>query len=143
MTKTNADRIREFHAAINQEPMAERPTMPTLELLKLRQKLVDEEYKEVMEAFRGLEEELREGKEGDLTALVHELTDLLYVTYGAILTFGVDADAVFDEVHRANMRKVSGPRRPDGKQLKPSGWQPADVRGIIERQKNGSTRLMD
>lgn len=135
MTKTNADRIREFHAAINQKPMAERPTMPTLELLKLRQKLVDEEYKEVIEAFEKLREELEKGGQGDLTALVHELTDLLYVTYGAILTFGVDADAVFDEVHQANMRKVSGPQRPDGKQLKPPGWQPADVRGVIERQK--------
>jgi len=65
---------------------------------------------------------------------VHELTDLLYVTYGAILACGVDADAVFVEVHRANMQKLDGPRRADGKLLKPPNWQPADVAGVIAEQ---------
>jgi predicted HAD superfamily Cof-like phosphohydrolase len=56
------------------------------------------------------------------------------VTYGAILTCGVDADAVFAEVHRANLSKAGGPRRADGKILKLPGWQPADVRSVIEQQ---------
>ena len=51
----------------------------------------------------------------ELTDLIHELTDLLYVTYGAITACGVDPDAVFAEVHRANMQKANGPRRADGK----------------------------
>lgn len=67
------------------------------------------------------------------TNWVHELTDLLYLTYGAILACGVDADAVFAEVHRANLSKAGGSRRADGKLLKPPGWQPADVRGVIEK----------
>ena len=69
----------------------------------------------------------------DLTPLAHELADLLYVTYGALDLLGIDADAVLAEVHRANLAKASGPRRADGKQLKPVGWQPADVRGVIGR----------
>jgi predicted HAD superfamily Cof-like phosphohydrolase len=52
----------------------------------------------------------------------------------------VDGDAVFGEVHRANMRKLDGPRRADGKLLKPPGWQPADVRGVIEQQKEATTK---
>ncbi|MDA0246361.1 MAG: hypothetical protein OT477_23360 [Chloroflexi bacterium] len=131
---TNADKIRDFHAAINGVAMPTRPTVPALDLLLLRQKLVDEEYEEVTAAFHELAEKVGGGGEvatADLTPLVHELTDLLYVTYGAILSCGVDPDAVFAEVHEANMRKTTGPRRADGKQLKPEGWQPADVRGVL------------
>lgn len=133
---SNADKIREFHAAINGHAMPERPFVPDLPLLQLRQKLVDEEYAEVTAAFDQLAQAVAAGtaETAALTPLIHELTDLLYVTYGAILSCGVDADAVFDEVHQANMRKTSGPRRADGKQLKPAGWQPADVQGVIVRQ---------
>lgn len=67
-----------------------------------------------------------------LAPLAHELADLLYVTYGALDQLGIDADAVFAEVHRANLSKASGPKRADGKQLKPEGWQPADVRRVLE-----------
>ena len=70
----------------------------------------------------------------DLAPLAHELVDLLYVTYGALDLLGVDADAAFAEVHRANLSKAGGPRRADGKQLKPEGWRPADVRGVLEAQ---------
>ena len=68
----------------------------------------------------------------DLAPLAHELTDLLYVAYGALLALGVDPDAAFAEVHRANVTKAGGPRRPDGKVLKPPGWQAADLRRVIE-----------
>ena len=69
----------------------------------------------------------------DLAPLVHELVDLLYVTYGALDMLGVDADAAFAEVQRANLSKASGPKRADGKQLKPEGWQPADLRAVLDR----------
>ena len=65
--------------------------------------------------------------------LAHELTGLLYVAYGALLALGVDPDAAFAEIHRVNMLKVTGPRRADGKQLKPEGWRAADLRGVFEK----------
>ena len=71
------------------------------------------------------------GCSGDLAPLAHELADLLYVVYGALETCGLDADAVFAEVHRANMSKAGGPRRADGKLLKPPGWRPADVAAVL------------
>ncbi len=59
------------------------------------------------------------------------LADLLYVSYGALDAFGLPADAIFAEVHRANLSKAGGPRRADGKVLKPPGWRPADVASVI------------
>ena len=44
---------------------------------------------------------------------------------------------MFRELHRANMHKVSGSRREDGKQMKPPGFEPADVRAEISRQRAG------
>ncbi len=127
---TNADRIREFHEAMG-APSPEQPVLPSPETLTLRQTLIREEYEEVTAVFH----QLITGKEDGMTQLIHELTDLLYVTYGAIEACGVDPDPVFAEVHRANMQKMNGPRRADGKLLKPAGWQPADVRRVIERQR--------
>ena len=132
---TNAERLHEFHRAIG-AATPERPTPPPPELLRLRQTLLDEESAEVRAEIEHLLARQAAGEAlsaGDLAPLAHELADLLYVTYGALDQLGVDADAVFAEVHRANLSKASGPRRADGKQLKPEGWRPADVRGVIER----------
>jgi predicted HAD superfamily Cof-like phosphohydrolase len=129
---SNADRIREFHEALGAN-LPVRPVLPDAAALVLRQTLIREEYEEATAVFQNL----ISGQSSDITPLVHELTDLLYVVYGAIEACGVDPDPVFAEVHRANMQKMDGPRRDDGKLLKPPGWQPADVEGVIERQRNG------
>jgi len=79
---------------------------------------------------------------GDATteqaAAAHELADLLYVVYGTFVALGIDADEVFEEVHAANLRKAGAPRRADGKQLRPDGWRPADVAGVLERQRRSA-----
>ena len=131
---TNAEKIREFHQAVG-APLPTKPTIPDKGQLQMRQRLIDEEYAEVSEAFTAFLTDMKNGVEPDLTALMHELTDLLYVTYGAIQTCGVDPDSVFAEVHRANLTKAGGPRRADGKILKPPNWQPADVKSVIEQLK--------
>jgi predicted HAD superfamily Cof-like phosphohydrolase len=136
---TNAQKIVEFHNAVG-APVPPKPVVPSLEILQLRHKLLQEEFTEVTEAWETLTAVLQSddpAQPADVTDWVHELTDLLYVTYGAILACGVDADAVFAEVHRANLSKAGGPQRADGKILKPPGWQPADVRSVIENQVNG------
>jgi len=131
MTMTNAERIREFHEAM--EPaLPTSPITPSLPILQVRKTLIDEEYAEVTAVFQELIAAREEGDEIDITHLIHELTDLLYVTYGAIQSCGVDPDAVFAEVHAANMRKMGGPRRADGKILKPADWYPANVRGVLD-----------
>ncbi len=106
----------------------DKPTLPDERLLGLRRLLIQEECAEVDEAFEQLS---AEPTQSTLAHLIHECADLLYVTYGAMVSLGVDADAVFAEVHRANMQKASGPRRADGKVLKPKNFVPADVFSVI------------
>lgn len=128
---TNAQKIKDFHVTMG-GVAPDTPTMPNAGLLDLRKTLIREEVSEVNEQY----DKLISGESNDLTNLIHELTDLLYVTYGAIWACGVDPDPVFEEVHSANMRKLDGPRRADGKVLKPEGWQPANVRKVIEAMKS-------
>ncbi|MCB8987610.1 MAG: HAD-IA family hydrolase [Ardenticatenaceae bacterium] len=134
---SNARRIREFHAAVG-SPLPHAPQLREADHLAMRHRLIQEEYEEATAVFHTLIDALQNGQQLDpveaLTPLVHELADLLYVVYGAIEACGVDADAVFQEVHRANLQKAGGPRRADGKLLKPPGWQPADVRSVLQRQ---------
>jgi len=63
---------------------------------------------------------------------IDALADLLYVTYGAASTMGIDIEPFFEEVHRANMEKVGGPVREDGKILKPPNWKEPDIKGILD-----------
>jgi HAD superfamily hydrolase (TIGR01509 family) len=131
---SNARRLRQFHAAL-EGALPAYPTLREADLLALRQRLIAEEYEEVTAVYQQLIAALQNGEELDpiaaLTPLAHELADLLYVTYGALETCGLDADAIFAEVHRANLAKAGGPVRADGKLLKPPGWQPADVAGVV------------
>ena len=50
------------------------------------------------------------------------------------MSLDIDVRPVFEAVHAANMAKVGGGVREDGKVLKPPGWQPPDVEAIIEAQ---------
>ena len=131
--KSNFQQIEDFQLAAGAKRPSS-PTIPSIETLHLRRQLIREEYEEVTAAFESLINP--NGDAPDVTELAHELADLLYVVYGTFSACGVDADAVFAEVHRANMDKIGGPRRADGKLLKPPGWQPADVKSVLEQMKN-------
>lgn len=113
--------VAKFHRTFS------RPGPETIDLAEfpgeLRIKLIDEEAEEFAEAVRA----------GDVVEMVDALCDLLYVTYGAAVDLGVDLEPFFAEVHRSNMAKVGGYRREDGKWIKPAGWQPPDVKGLLER----------
>ena len=130
---SNAELVHQFHMAVGDTPPTT-PTPPTRAVLDLRETLITEEYQETLRALYSLRDALARGEEADLAPLAHELADLLYVVYGTFVALGIDADAVFRAVHRANMHKTTGPKRADGKQMKPADWQPADVAGVLERQ---------
>ena len=86
-----------------------------------------------------MEEELKEIRQAMLDRNVPEvadgLVDLIYVTIRAALIWGIDLRPVWEEVHRANMRKVGGEMRSDGKILKPEGWEAPNVSAILDKQK--------
>lgn len=139
--QTNAARVREFHAAVGTPPPPG-PTLPDPHVLNLRRTLIMEEYQETMEALAQLLTRQERGEitgTAELAQLAHELADLLYVTYGGLADCGIDADAVFAELHRANLQKTRGPRRADGKQLRPADWRPADIAGVVEHQRRASS----
>jgi predicted HAD superfamily Cof-like phosphohydrolase len=66
------------------------------------------------------------------------LVDIQYYMHNAACKHGINLDPVFDAVHAANMAKrdASGvfQRRVDGKIIKPSGWQPPNIRAEILAQ---------
>lgn len=71
--------------------------------------------------------------EPHLLDFIDGLCDLVYVTLGAAVAAGVDLDGHFEEVHRANMTKLTGPKRKDGKIMKPEGWKPPDHEKIVRQ----------
>lgn len=92
---------------------------------QLRVRLIQEEFDELKEAMAT----------GNLAAVAKELADLLYVTYGTAVSYGIDMEPVFQEVHRSNMSKVGGYKRADGKWVKPPTYSPADINPILEVQR--------
>lgn len=116
------DAVREFHVALGLPIGDERA--PCLTNGKLRIKLLKEEFKELRRAIR----------KGDLVEACDALEDIRYVIDGCGVEWGVDLEPVFAEVHRTNMLKAGGPRRRDGKVMKPEGWQPPDIETVLKRQ---------
>ena len=51
-------------------------------------------------------------KNNDLKEAIDALTDILYVTYGAGHSFGINLDACFEEVQRSNMSKLDDNGKP-------------------------------
>jgi predicted HAD superfamily Cof-like phosphohydrolase len=129
---TAQDDVAAFHHRFN-NPIGDRPGLQDAEF---RAALILEEAIETVEAMTGwrlsrIVWKLGRPEEPDLVATIDGLCDLLYVVYGAGVTFGVDLAPFWDEVHETNMAKSGGPRREDGKILKPPGWRPPDIAGIL------------
>ena len=131
------DMVAEFHRAFG-HPIRTIPGADVSEKA-LRMNLIQEAVDELASAL-GLEWDEDSGTWYDIGASVNTvevadaLADIDYVVQGAALVFGIPHDAVFDEVHRSNMAKlVDGKviRREDGKVLKPEGWTPPDVLGVL------------
>lgn len=120
-TKTNYEKVREFHAAFGQ-PIDVDISKSAIDLQVLRFALLSEEYKEVLGAT-------------DYENLLKELADLLYVTYGFAATFGWDIDTAFNRVHQSNMSKLGDDGKPiyreDGKVLKGPNYQLADLSDLV------------
>jgi predicted HAD superfamily Cof-like phosphohydrolase len=100
------------------------PTVIDGSTRELRIKLIQEEFDELKEAL-AVE---------DLSSIAKEMADLLYVVYGTAVSYGIDMDPVFREVHRSNMSKVGGHKREDGKWIKPATYSPARIEPIVAGQ---------
>lgn len=119
--------VGDFHRAyglpIRSEPTAHvEPAQ-----VSLRQALIEEEVRELSEAAQA----------GDVVGVADALADIVYVAYGTAHVYGIDLDAVLDEVHASNMTKLGADGRPirraDGKVLKGPAYRPPDVRAVLDR----------
>ena len=138
---TITEQVAEFHRAFGFPVRTEVPPYIKADI-ELRIRLIVEEAWEVFDAL-GYEVEV--DNEGvkltqvrptyHIPSVAKELADLDYVVEGTRLTFGIPRQPVADEVHRSNMSKVGGVKRPDGKLEKPATYSPADVERAIREAK--------
>lgn len=76
----------------------------------------------------------------DLGLVEASLNNLINLVHAVIGGCGISIDPVFDEVQRSNMSKVWDDgtvrrRETDGKILKPPTYSPADIKGILDKQR--------
>ena len=115
--------VTNFHIAMQMPIRCSIPYFPQQPRIDLRLDLVQEEVNELATACR----------ERNLPEVADAIVDAIYVLVGMGVEFGIPIVEVWDAVQAANMAKVGGPKRADGKQLKPAGWKPADVAAILRK----------
>lgn len=88
--------------------------------------LIVEEFKELVTAFGNR----------DIVEIADACADLKWVIEGLEHTLQIPQQAVWNEVARSNLSKISSTgkviKREDGKVLKPEGWTPPNIKAIIK-----------
>ena len=118
------DQVRAFMEAMGQPvDLPREEEAYRYEPYVLREKLISEEVNEVLNA---------ESWEN----LTKELADLLSVTIGFAVTFGLPLCEVFERVHQSNMSKLGEDGKPiyreDGKVLKGPNYQPPKLDDLFD-----------
>jgi len=122
---TNFNSVKKFMEVFGQE-VKTKPEFPSEKIVQLRYDLIKEELDEFGQAL----------KEKNLVEVADSLTDILYVTYGAGIAFGIDLDKCFDEVQRSNMSKLDKDGKPiyndKGKVMKGPNYFKPDLSKFIK-----------
>ena len=98
---TNFKSVRKFMETFGQE-IKEKAAFPEEKITSLRYDLIREELEELKDAI----------EKKDMKEVADALTDILYVTYGAGHSFGIDLDKCFQEVQNSNMSKLGSDGKP-------------------------------
>ena len=98
---SNFNDVKTFMETYGQE-VKTKSEFPDKKIVKLRLDLIKEELNELTNAI----------KNNDIVEVADALTDILYVTYGAGHSFGIDLDKCFEEVQRSNMSKLDDDGKP-------------------------------
>ena len=98
---TNFEKVGLFMSTFGQE-VKKQSSLSTEKIKALRLSLIQEELEELTKAM----------KENDILEVADALTDILYVTYGAGHSFGINLDKCFDEVQKSNMSKLGKDGKP-------------------------------
>ena len=98
---SNFEKVKTFMTTYGQE-VKESASFPDENIIKLRLKLIKEELEELEQSLN----------DKNILEVADALTDILYVTYGAGHSFGINLDVCFDEVQRSNMSKLDEDGKP-------------------------------
>lgn len=119
-----ASMVREFHERFYRT-MRFQPMLPAVDERLTRHALLHEEFEEYRDAEAA----------SDIEGIADALGDMVYVIYGTALTYGIDLDAVIDEIHASNMTKLADDGlpllRPDGKVLKGPNYEPPNIKEVL------------
>ena len=121
---SNFNKVKIFMDTYGQE-VKNTPEFPDSKIVQLRINLIQEELNELKEAINN----------NDIIEVADALTDILYVTYGAGHSFGVDLDSCFNEVQNSNMSKLGDDGKPiyneSGKVMKGPNYFKPNIKKII------------
>ena len=121
---SNFNYVKTFMETYGQE-VKTKSEFPDKKIIKLRLDLIKEELDELTNAI----------KNNDIVEVADALTDILYVTYGAGHSFGIDLDKCFEEVQRSNMSKLDKNGKPifneNGKVMKGPNYFKPDLKKFI------------
>jgi len=125
--KNKIKAVQEFHESfglgVSHSPVAKL----SVQKLKLRFDLMDEENKEYLEA----------AENDDLVEVADALGDMLYILCGTILEHGMQhkIEEVFNEIQRSNMSKLGADGNPiyreDGKVMKGPNYFKPNIESIL------------
>lgn len=122
------EQVRNFHQKFGQ-PVLDIPTIPPVERIELRHKLLMEEVNELNDA----------AVVGDIIEVADGIVDCLYILFGTAHEFGLAnlLNDLFKEVARSNMSKLDANGnaifREDGKVIKSELFTKPNLKDIIYR----------
>ena len=114
--------VKAFHTKFGHE-VNHRPKFPEVTTQQLRIRLVNEEADELEHAILT----------NNLVEIADALADLLYVTLGTAIAYGINIIPIFAEVHRTNMLKSTS-KDDYGKSIKPANWKGPQILPILWEQ---------
>ena len=121
---TNFEKVKKFMQTFGQETK-ENAEFPSEKITKLRTDLIEEELSELRIAI----------KNKNIKEVADALTDILYVTYGAGHSFGINLDDCFNEVQKSNMSKLGSDGKPiyneNGKVMKGPNYFKPDLSKFV------------
>ena len=121
---TNFEKVKKFMQTFGQE-IKENAEFPSERITKLRTDLIEEELSELQIAI----------KNKNIKEVADALTDILYVTYGAGHSFGINLDDCFNEVQKSNMSKLGSDGKPiyneSGKVMKGPNYFKPDLSKFV------------
>ena len=137
MLKTQ-ENVRQFLTAVGLDcpKKFQMENLKTLPFARMKA-IVMEEAEEFRVGMDLLEKAVQSGEDptSQLVEVLDAVCDIIVVALNTPILLGVDLEPFFDEVQRSNMTKVGGPKREDGKALKPLTFSPPDLVSLVEKLK--------